>query len=176
MVEYPPSHCPDCGSGLDASAAPRYDCPACGRHVYHSPVPAAGVAVIDTDADRVLLVERDEPPNAGDWALPAGHADLGEGPAATAVRELREETALAATTEDLTLVDAAATSPAGQADRSDKSVIRVTYAVARRETVGEPAPDDDVRAVEWVDRDALAEVDWAFEEGIDEVRTAFDLV
>lgn len=92
------------------------------------------------------------------------------------MRELREETALGATTEALTLVDAAATTPTGTVDRSDKSVIRVTYAVARAETTGEPAPDDDVRAVRWVDRDALDDVDWAFEEGADEVRRAFDLV
>lgn len=96
MVAYPPSHCPDCGTTLDASKAPRYDCPACDRHVYHLPVPAAGVAVVDTDAESVLLIERGEPPNTGAWALPAGHMGLREDPSITAVRELREETGLQA--------------------------------------------------------------------------------
>lgn len=142
--------------------------------MYHTPVPAAGVAVVDVASDRVLLVERGEPPNAGAWALPAGHTELGEGPAEAAIRELREETALETTPADLALVDVAATTPAGPGERTEKAVIRTTYAVAWADTVGHPAPADDVVAVEWVDRDALDTVDWAFEEGPDEVRAAFE--
>jgi len=174
MTEYPPSYCPDCGGPLDGSAAPRYRCCECDRHVYHSPVPAAGVVVIDGDA--VLLVERGEPPNAGSWAIPAGHVDLAEAPPAAASRELREETAVEVPPGELTLVDAENPTPAGGSDRGGKAVIRVVYAVSRAETAEVPAAGDDATAVRWVDRAALGDVDWAFGEGPTAVRAALDAV
>ena len=46
------------------------------------------------ESGRLLLVKRGVPPEKGLWSLPAGYADLGEAPAVTAVREVREETQL----------------------------------------------------------------------------------
>src|SRR5690606_16991676 len=45
----------------------------------------------------VLLVKRKIPPFAGAWALPGGFQDYEEDPAATAVREVAEETGLVVT-------------------------------------------------------------------------------
>ncbi len=50
----------------------------------------------------VLLIQRAEPPFAGEWALPGGFVEEGEIVAAAAARELAEETAIAA--GDLTLL------------------------------------------------------------------------
>jgi len=44
----------------------------------------------------VLLIQRAEPPFAGEWALPGGFVEEGETVAAAAARELLEETAIEA--------------------------------------------------------------------------------
>jgi 8-oxo-dGTP diphosphatase len=47
---------------------------------------------LDDDADRIVLIERRNPPHG--WALPGGFVDVGEMLEAAAVREAREETGL----------------------------------------------------------------------------------
>jgi 8-oxo-dGTP diphosphatase len=56
---------------------------------------AAGGVVLD-GAGRVLLVRRGRPPGKGDWTLPGGRVEAGEAVAEAAVREVREETGVAA--------------------------------------------------------------------------------
>lgn len=62
-----------------------------------TPKVGATAAVFDDDG-RILLIERAD---NGKWAVPGGHAESGESPAETAVRELREETGLDARTVEL---------------------------------------------------------------------------
>ena len=46
------------------------------------------------DGDRVLLVERGQPPGEGLWTVPGGHQEPGETLAQAVAREVREETGL----------------------------------------------------------------------------------
>lgn len=46
------------------------------------------------DGDRVLLLHRNNPPNAGQWDGVGGKLEPGEDPYAACIREVREETAL----------------------------------------------------------------------------------
>ncbi len=78
----------------DEHGIPRATCPACGFIHYRNPVPAAGVIL--TGRDGVLMVKRRFDPAAGAWCLPAGFMEYGETPERCAVRELREETGIAA--------------------------------------------------------------------------------
>lgn len=55
----------------------------------------AALAVLVRD-ERVLLVRRANPPDAGLWGFPGGRIEWGETAAAAAVRELREETGITA--------------------------------------------------------------------------------
>ncbi len=58
------------------------------------PVPAALAVVLHED--RVLLVQRRNPPDAGLWGYPGGKIEMGETIEGAAIRELLEETGVAA--------------------------------------------------------------------------------
>jgi 8-oxo-dGTP diphosphatase len=53
-----------------------------------------GVGVIVRRGDQLLLQRRINSHGEGTWSSPGGHLDFGEEPAACAVREVAEETAL----------------------------------------------------------------------------------
>ena len=53
--------------------------------------PRAGVGIIITKNDQVLLMKRKGPHGEGTWSTPGGHLDFGERPEVCAAREAREE-------------------------------------------------------------------------------------
>jgi 8-oxo-dGTP diphosphatase len=63
---------------------------------YPCPMLTADVVVLAGAAEtpRVLLIQRGNPPFAGNWALPGGFVEQGEQVAEAAPRELAEETGL----------------------------------------------------------------------------------
>lgn len=56
--------------------------------------PFVGVGAVILDRGQVLLVQRGQPPLAGEWSLPGGAVETGETMAAAAQREIFEETGL----------------------------------------------------------------------------------
>ena len=97
MAAYPKlNFCPQCGGPLEdreAYGRMRRYCPACDTIIFRDPKVAAGV-VVEKDG-RVLLIRRGENTlRQGLWSIPAGFVEYDEDPAATAVRECREETGL----------------------------------------------------------------------------------
>jgi 8-oxo-dGTP diphosphatase len=58
--------------------------------------PVIGCLAVVRRGEQILLVQRAKPPGMGKWGFPGGHLELGETVAECAVRELREETAIAA--------------------------------------------------------------------------------
>ena len=58
--------------------------------------PRVGVGVVVVRAGRLLLGKRVGSHGAGTWALPGGHLEYGESPAACGRRELLEETGMTA--------------------------------------------------------------------------------
>lgn len=178
MTEYPPTYCPDCGTELDDSGAPRYRCRSCERSVYHQPSIAASVAVVDPVENRVLLGERGTPPSQGRLTMPAGHVDLWEEPETAAARELEEETGLAVDPEELTLLGLRDLD--AEADETGitevKQVICADYAVSYARVTGEPEAADDLDAVRWVTPAEFEEVPWAYAEDPAICGAAFDVV
>jgi ADP-ribose pyrophosphatase YjhB (NUDIX family) len=99
-IDYP--FCPKCGGHLQmryTEGRDRLVCARCEFIFYQNPVPA--VAVILQQNEKVLLVKRKFEPHAGDWSLPAGFIECGEGPEDTAIREVKEETSLDIIVRDL---------------------------------------------------------------------------
>jgi ADP-ribose pyrophosphatase YjhB (NUDIX family) len=92
----PGAYCSRCGTATSPAARgsrlepPR--CRVCGEWLAVGPVPAVGVAVVESG--RILLVRRRYAPMEGAWAFPGGFLETGETPEEAARRETFEETGL----------------------------------------------------------------------------------
>lgn len=53
------------------------------------PIPAVGAVILNQE--RVLLIQRGQPPSQGKWTLPGGVVELGESPEDALIREVQEE-------------------------------------------------------------------------------------
>ena len=110
---------------------------------------AAAVAVV-VRGERLLLVRRSHRPDAGRWGFPGGKIEPGETVMAAALRELAEETGVAAEpVEVLTAVDVIR--------RDDDGSLHhyVLIAVLCRWAEGEGAASDDAEEAAWFDLAAL---------------------
>lgn len=109
--------------------------------------PLVAVGAIVVHRNRVLLVQRGQPPLKGRWTLPGGVLELGESLFEAVVREVREETGLIV--EPIELVEVI--------DRIHKigSRIQFHYVIADylcRVTGGELQAASDADAARWVER------------------------
>jgi 8-oxo-dGTP diphosphatase len=113
------------------------------------PVPCAGVVCLR--GGQVLLIRRGKAPLKGEWSLPGGRMEMGEGVAQTALRELEEETGVSA--ELLGLIDVV--------DHFHDGGQAVLIDYAARWIAGEPAAGDDAMDARFFPIDeAMALVAW----------------
>jgi len=114
------SFCSCCGTRFQNEAWPRV-CVACGEMTWRNPTPVA-VALLpvvlptdgpgggggDPDGDGglgLVVVRRSIDPGRGELGLPGGFMEVGESWQESAVRELREETGIAAAAADVRLFE-----------------------------------------------------------------------
>ena len=109
--------------------------------------PLVGVGAVVVDAGRVLLVRRGREPLKGQWSLPGGLLELGEGLTDGVIREVQEETGLVV--EPVALVELL-----DRIHREDERV-RYHYVIADylcRVTGGTLQAASDADDVRWVER------------------------
>jgi ADP-ribose pyrophosphatase YjhB (NUDIX family) len=142
--------CSACGAEL--RSRPPVTCTACGTSHYLNPWPCAnGIVVRD---GRVLLGRRAHDPWRGLWGSPGGFCELGEHPADTVVREVREETGLDVKVDRYlgTWIDVYA----DDAGEPDAGVINVAYYTASPIGDEPPRPDPaEVSELGWFGWDGL---------------------
>ena len=97
------SHCSYCGAVFAADQPWPRTCAGCASISYVNPLPVA-VLLLPVDAG-VLVVRRAIPPRRGQLALPGGFIDQGESWQAAAAREMREETDITVTADEIRLFD-----------------------------------------------------------------------
>ena len=136
---------------------------------YARPSVAVDVVVLTIDAARlmVLLVQRNEAPHKGAWALPGGFLRVGpsaksqgEDLDAAAARELEEEAGLSA--KDVLLEQLRAFGKAGRDPRM-RVVSVAYYALVRPDLLPTVRPGGDVSGVRWADVDAALGMPLAFD-------------
>jgi len=116
-----------------------------------TPIPAVGIVCLR--GDEVLLIRRGRPPRQGQWSLPGGRIEPGEGARDAAMRELFEETGV--TAELLGLIDVVD----GVFPEAGAHYVLIDYAA--RWTGGEPVAGDDAAEAAFLPLgEALARVDW----------------
>jgi 8-oxo-dGTP diphosphatase len=117
-----------------------------------NPVPAVGVVCLR--GDDVLLIRRGTQPRAGEWSLPGGRIEAGEGVRAAALRELREETGVEARL--IGLIDVVD----GLFPEAGRHYVLVDFATEWLS--GEPVAGDDAAEAAFVPlADALSRVAWS---------------
>ncbi|MFJ7200544.1 MULTISPECIES: NUDIX domain-containing protein [unclassified Streptomyces] len=102
------SHCGSCGAPYGASATWPRTCAACGGTAYRNPLPVAValLPVTDRGGTALVVITRTIPPHRGGLALPGGYIDHDEDWRHAVVRELDEETGIAADEREVRLADA----------------------------------------------------------------------
>lgn len=125
---------------------------------------AASIAAVFYE-ERILLVRRANPPDAGRWGFPGGKIDGGESIEHAAVRELLEETGLhAEALRVFTAVDAF--------DRDDSDQLRqhfILIAVLCKWKSGEAVAGDDALEARWFRLDELDDASLALSLDVAEV-------
>jgi len=108
--------------------------------------PLVGVGAVVVKDGRVLLVRRGHEPSKGQWSLPGGMLEVGEGLTAGVVREVKEETGLRVEVVELVeLLDRI---------HRDGERVRYHYVIADylcRVVDGELRAASDAEAVRWVE-------------------------
>lgn len=95
------SHCSYCGHPFASQQSWPRQCAHCGNRTYRNPLPVS--VVLLPVAGGLLAVRRDRDPGRGQLALPGGFIELPETWQEAGVRELREETAVTVSAEDIAL-------------------------------------------------------------------------
>ena len=113
--------------------------------------PIIAVLAVVLRGEKALIVQRAQQPNAGRWGFPGGVLELGETVAEGAMRELFEETGIAAKPAGILDVHDAIT-------RDAEGRVQFHYlliAVRGLWQSGEGEPADDAAACAWVTRDDI---------------------
>ena len=99
--------CSDCGSKVSLQAVARdnrqrFVCDGCGKTHYQNP--NVLVATYVCVGESILWIKRGTAPAVGKWAMPGGYMENDETPEAAASRELREETGIDVSADEMMLV------------------------------------------------------------------------
>lgn len=113
------------------------------------PLPVAAAGAVVMDGDRILLVRRAHPPQAGLWVVPSGRVEWGETWRETARRETQEETGLDVEVGEVAWV--------GEVVEGDQHFAIVDFFASV--TGGVLAPGSDALDAQWVALDQASALD-----------------
>ncbi len=117
--------------------------------------PQLAIGAVVRRGSAVLLVQRGQPPNAGQWTVPGGKVQPGESLQQAAEREIREETGVMVQAgEPVFCFDII--------ERNADASLRYHYVIVdllADYVSGEPQAADDARDAAWIEPEALSRLD-----------------
>jgi len=119
------------------------------------PLVGVGAILFTPCLDEVLLVQRGSPPSEGSWTFPGGLVEAGESLRAACLREIQEETGIAACLVDLAFV-------AGRVIRDAEDRVEYHYVIHDFWGIADravPTAGSDARQVSWVRLDGLKKIE-----------------
>lgn len=120
--------------------------------------PFVTVDAVVTRADQLLLIRRGRPPGKGQWALPGGFLEGSERLLAGAMRELREETELACTNDELRqALRGVAVFDHPQRSQRGRTITHAHYFALPPDAASEVSGADDAEAAHWFEVQGLHE-------------------
>jgi len=136
--------------------------------------PRVGVGAVVLEGDRVLVIQRGQPPSAGRWSIPGGLVTLGERIESAVLREIEEECGLTVRLLGLCgVIDRVIHEPAGDGGGRVRYHYVIIDYVAER-VAGTLRAGSDAADARWVTLDELGRLDTT--DGVaDMVRRAFDV-
>lgn len=141
-------YCPYDGGPLVTNAGEsegRPMCPRCGFTDYQNP--RACVAILITQANKILLARRGIEPAKGQWDIPGGFVEAGESAEDTVIREALEETTLRVRVKEYL---GSVPDVYGPRETPTENLCFLVEVLE-----GEPKPRSDVEALEWFSVDEL---------------------
>lgn len=111
-------------------------------------IPILGVGAVVFHLDRVLMIKRSNPPNAGQWAIPGGKVNYGETLQQAAEREILEETGILIRAADVIY-------HFDIIERDNFNKIKCHYVVLDLKAIylgGDPRAADDASEARWLTR------------------------
>ena len=118
-----------------------------------APIPA--VAAVIFQGDKVLLVKRAKEPSKGQWTLPGGVIEVGEGHIAALNREIKEETGLRIEVKSLVeVIDKIVLDSNGEVRYH---YLILDYWAEHKSGIARPASD--ALSTKWMDIDKVREID-----------------
>jgi len=121
---------------------------------HSAPTVAVGAIILDRD-ERVVLIQRGQPPQQGRWSIPGGKLLLGEAMADGVQREVMEETGLQVSVGPL--IDTVERVTRNAEGEIQYHYIIVDFLCSR--TGGTLSPNSDAASAEWASLDSLQNYD-----------------
>jgi len=132
---------------------------------YQYPRPAVTVdAILISNQNSVLLIERGHEPFKGKWALPGGFVDMDEALESACIRELKEETGLT-----VSVLKQFRTYGAVNRDPRGRTISIIFYSFSEEEVI--PQAGDDAAKAQWFSLNQLPELAFDHQQILDEFKT-----
>lgn len=124
------------------------------KMIGHTPVNLVGsIVIIKNEKNEILLQKRTFPEDT--WSFPGGLSELGEAPTDTAIREVREETAL--NVEDLKLFGFYSGENICKGETGDEWYVYIAAYTCEKYSGEVRINDGESAALEWIPLDCLPE-------------------